>query len=61
MPVDAVLAALKRHNRDPSVILEFWLPRQPTPEATFVAEEEWLRESIITARAAIAKHVETTP
>jgi len=41
-----VLAALKSHQRDPSVILEHWPPFTDTIEKTIELEERWVQQSM---------------
>jgi sugar phosphate isomerase/epimerase len=41
-----VLAALKAHHRDPSVILEHWPPFTDTIEKTIELEEKWVQQSM---------------
>ena len=59
MDIRSVFAALKRHNRDVSVILEHWLPHGDSAAATLAAEDDWLRQSIAAARAAVTEHTQT--
>jgi L-ribulose-5-phosphate 3-epimerase UlaE len=61
MDTAGVFDALRRNGRDVSVILEHWLPRAETPEATFAAEDDWISQSISAARQSIASHAGRTP
>jgi sugar phosphate isomerase/epimerase len=42
----SILTELRRHGRNPNVILESWVPPEPTVTGTVAKEAEWARVSI---------------
>jgi 3-oxoisoapionate decarboxylase len=53
--VPRLLADLRSHRRDPSVILELWPPPAATIEESIAKEENWARESIRYLRGLVSE------
>jgi sugar phosphate isomerase/epimerase len=48
-----LLDCVRKNGRDPNVILELWVPQQPTLEETVALEDAWVRSSVAFLRGLI--------
>jgi sugar phosphate isomerase/epimerase len=53
LDVPWLLDELRRHGRDPNVIIELWTPPAETLEQTIAREEDWARQSVAYMRKEI--------
>ncbi|MEJ5367574.1 MAG: TIM barrel protein [Bryobacteraceae bacterium] len=50
-----LLDCVRETGRDPNVILELWVPEQPTLEETVALEDAWVRQSIAFLRKLVSQ------
>ncbi len=53
LDIARLLDRVRQTGRDPNVILELWVPQQPTLEETVALEAAWVRESIAFLRSLV--------